>query len=433
MKLYPPTLQKTVSKAEITAKVENKAQRLPDGNGLVLVIQPSGGKLWRYRYYFKKKGNELSLGKYPKVSLKDARALHSDLRNLLSEGINPSEHRKEQKEKQSAIDANSFESVARRWWEHWRPSVTVKTAAYKISRLETYILPAIGSKPITEIRASMIIKQIQKVQDKGKKDLPKRLLNSCNQIFRFAVSHDLVTHNPLASIQPKDILIQYETEHRKRVPIEELPQLLRDIESYQGKVTRYALQIMAYTFTRSRELAEAAWSEFDIDNKTWVIPLTRQTKLKSPLTVHLAEPVIKILRKLQEITGDKKHVFNSELIDGQPFSENTMMNALERLGYKGRMDIHGFRGIARTEINENPRFKYETTIMNTEGEEEKAWINKYSTEQMEVQLGHLIGSETQRAYNSAEHLLDRARMLRDWANYLDALKSGSDALPPSAA
>ncbi len=409
-----------------SSKSKDKPYSLPDGQGLVLYVQPSGAKWWRYRYRYNGKAKMLSMGTYPRVSLKAAREAHASLRKLLSEGIDPSQHRQEQKNQQLTNNLNNFESVAKKWWGHWQAGVTDRHAGYAIRRLEAHILPNLGDRPITEIKSVMVIKEIQKVQDKNLKDLPKRLLIICNQIMRYAVSHDLIDHNPLASIQPRDILKPYEEKHFARVSIEDTPKLLRDIEGYSNPITRYALQVVAYTFVRTDELIAAKWLEFDLPNKVWTIPKQR-TKKKTEHVVMLSNQVISILKKVKVFTGNGQYVFAGNRAD-KPMSNNTMLKALERLGYHKKMTVHGSRGIAATALREESQFKYEVRTRNKAGIEETAMVNKYTNEHIEIQLGHLFGTESQRAYDSARYLSDRARMLRDWANYLDTLKNGSDAL-----
>ncbi len=401
------------------AKPKEKTYSRPDGKGLVLLVKPSGAKWWRFRYRFNGKAKMLSAGVYlpaeachsvntrPTVTLQAAREKQARYRELLAQGIDPSQDRQEQKTQNQIAVSNNLESIARQWWDHWRIGKTARHAGYVIRRLEADVFPTLGRKPITEITASMVIKMVQKAQTRGLKVIPKRILFCCGQIMRYAVSHDLIERDPLASIKPSDVLKASEEIHYARVEIEEVPTLLRKIDEYGGNpITKMALQLMALTFVRTSELIGARWEEIELDKRLWRIPAER-IKKNTPHIAPLSNQAITVLEEIRKLSGGNILLFPGERRENKPISNNTMLKALKRMGYHKKMTGHGFRRIASTELKEK-------------GHNEK---------HIEIQLSHLVGNEVQRAYDSATHLEQRTQMMQDWADYLDALKNGAEVLP----
>ena len=258
------------------AKPKDKRYNLADGKGLVLLVQPDGQKAWRIRYYFNEKEKMLSLGFYPGVSLAAARQEHTRFKELLAKSIDPSENRKEEKQQAAIAAANSFESVARQWWNHWKHDKTERHADYTIRRMETDIFPAIGAKPVNDITAAQLIAMIRKVESRGALDIAKRVLTMCGQVMRYAVAHGLAERNPAADIKPSDVLKPAKKTNHARLSEKELPELLRKIDGYDGQpLTRLAMQLMALTFVRTGELIGARWDEIDLTKREWRIPAER--------------------------------------------------------------------------------------------------------------------------------------------------------------
>ncbi len=395
MKLTDPVIK--------AAKPKNKTYSLADGQGLVLYIQTSGAKWWRYRYRYNEKGQMLSLGVYPDVGLKAARNKHEQLRQILKEGINPSQYRQEQKLLETIIKKNSFESVARLWWDNWKPTRTERHARYIMVRLETDIFPIIGKKPLNEITAPMLVTIIKKIESRGALDIAKRALSTCGQVLRYAVAHGLVERNAAADIKPSDVLKPTKKTNYARLDQKEVPELLRKIDSYSGKpLTKLALLLMSYTFVRTGELIGAKWDEVELDNRMWRIPAKRM-KMKTPHIIPLSNQAISVFKKIKIFSNSSSLVFPSERGQGKSMSNNTILFALYRMGYRSRMTGHGFRGIA-------------STILHEQG---------YSHEHIEIQLAHTKRNAVSAAYDHAVYLEPRAKMMQDWANHLDALKSNS--------
>ncbi|MCB1976386.1 MAG: tyrosine-type recombinase/integrase [Nitrosomonas sp.] len=391
MKLTDPIIK--------AAKPKEKPYKLSDGQGLTLLIQPNGSKWWRYRYRINGKEKMLSIGTYPDVTLKKAREMRVTADDLLKQGIDPSQHRQEQKQIAAIAAENSFESVARQWWNHWKHARTERHADYVIRRLEADIFPVIGNKPIHSITAPTLLMAIKKIESRGALDIAKRALSTCGQVFRYAVGHGLAERNPAADIKPSDVLKPTRKANYARLDQKDLPELLQKIEEYDGQpLTRIALQLMALTFVRTGELIGARWEEIDITAKQWRIPAERM-KMRTPHIVPLSNQSLTLINELRTLALDDILLFPSERRDGKTMSNNTILYALYRLGYHSRMTGHGFRGIA-------------STILHEHG---------YNHEYIELQLAHSPRDAVSAAYNHALYLDQRARMMQEWADYLDEI------------
>ncbi|MBA3755174.1 MAG: tyrosine-type recombinase/integrase [Nitrosomonas sp.] len=393
MKLTDPEIK--------AAKPKEKPYSLPDGHGLVLLVQPSGAKWWRYRYRFNATAKMLSLGTYPEVTLKEARNQQAHFKELQAHNIDPSQHRQEQKQLEAIAAENSFESIARLWWTQWSAARNQRHADYVIRRLDADIFPSIGRKPVAELTAPMLLMAIKKIEARGALDIAKRALTTCNQIMRYAVAHGLAERNPAADIKPSDVLKPTKKTNYASLDQKELPELLQKIETYDGQpLTKLAMKLMAFTFVRTTELIGARWDELELDNKLWRIPAERM-KMKTPHIVPLSDQSIAVLEKIKSLAVDQVLLFPSERRNGKSMSNNTILYALYRLGYHSRMTGHGFRGIA-------------STILHERG---------YNHEHIELQLAHTERNQVSASYNHALYLEPRARMMQDWADYLEAIKA----------
>ncbi|MDR4519643.1 MAG: tyrosine-type recombinase/integrase [Nitrosomonas sp.] len=392
MKLTDPIIK--------AAKPKEKPYKLSDGQGLTLLIQPNGSKWWRYRYRINGKEKMLSIGTYPNVTLKKAREKRVTADDLLKQSIDPSQHRQEQKQIAAIAAENSFESVARQWWNHWKHARTERHADYVIRRLEADIFPVIGNKPIHSITAPTLLMAIKKIESRGALDIAKRALSTCGQVFRYAVGHGLAERNPAADIKPSDVLKPTRKANYARLDQKDLPELLQKIYEYDGQpLTRIALQLMALTFVRTGELIGARWEEIDMTAKQWRIPAERM-KMRSPHIVPLSSQSLTLINELRTLALDDILLLPSERRDGKTMSNNTILYALYRLGYHSRMTGHGFRGIA-------------STILHERG---------YNHEYIELQLAHSPRDAVSAAYNHALYLDQRARMMQEWADYLDEIR-----------
>ncbi len=389
------------------AKAAEKAYSMGDGGGLYLWVKPTGGKLWRWSYRFDGKEKLMSLGKYPDVPLALARERHAEARKLLATGVDPMAQRKAEKTAEKIAVENTFQSVTTQWLEHWEEGKSPRHVDSVRRRMEADILPCLGARPIAEIEAPELVAMANAIQDRGARDIAKRALETVGQVFRYGIAHGYAKRNPATEIRPSDILKSSPKTNYARIDAKELPTLLRRIEVYQGKqVTRLAMKLMSMTFVRTTELIEAKWGEFDLENARWDIPAERM-KMRTPHIVPLARQSLEVLEMLRDFTGSNEWLFPGDLNAAQPMSNNTILAALKRMGYKGRMTGHGFRGLA-------------STILHEQG---------YAHDHIELQLAHAPRNAVSAAYNHALYLEPRAKMMQDWADFLERTQRGGKVLP----
>ena len=371
--------------------------KLTDGMGLYLHIASKGGKLWRYAYRFNGKQKLMALGSYPDVSLEQARKKHQDARKLLADGKDPMAERKADREAQE-VKGTKFEDVFKLWFQKWRVGKAERHIRQTESRVNTDVIPAFGSKLIDDITAADIREMMLAIYNgRGARDIAKRNHETTGQVFRYAVANGIASRNPAADFKPDDILPTVKAENFARIDAKELPTLLAKMDAYVGTaVTKLAMWLLAYTWVRTSELIESEWTEFDLDNARWDIPAKRM-KMDTPHIVPLSRQAVEIVKALKLITGSGKLVFPGDLDKKKPMSNNTILKALERMGYKGVMTGHGFRGLA-------------STVLHEQGFEE---------EHIEVQLAHMKRDKVAAAYNHAKYLKQRTKMMQWWGNYVE--------------
>jgi len=389
------------------SKPTEKAYRLSDGGSLYLWVTPAGGKLWRWAYNHDGKEKLMSFGKYPDVPLALARERHTEARRLLAVGTDPIAQRKADKTAAKSASENSFQMVAGLWFDHWRVDKSRQHVDATRRRMAANIFPLLGARPITEIEAPELVLMVKAIEGRGAADLAKRALENTGQIFRFAIAHGYAKRNPASEIRPADVLRPTHKTNLARIDAKELPDLLRAIEVYRGThVTRLGLKLMALTFVRTSELIGAKWTEFDMDAARWDIPAERM-KMRTPHIVPLAAQAIEVLEMLRTLTGDSEWLFPGDRSAAKPMSNNTILMALKRMGYKGRMTGHGFRGLA-------------STVLHEKG---------YGHEHIELQLAHAPRNAVSAAYNHALYLEPRAKMMQDWADFLEQTLRGGKLIP----
>lgn len=389
----------TAKKIE-SAKTGPKPKRLADGRGLYLYLSPTGGRLWRAKYRYHGKEKLMSFGRFPDVSLAAARERHADALKLLADGADPMEQKKQQKA--AATAKTSFQTVAEQWHEHWSAGKSSRHVDSVLRRLKSDVFPAIGDQAIAEIEAPTLVRLVKAIEARGAYDIAKRALETIGQIFRYAIAHGYASRNPAADIKSRDILKSFPKQNFARIDTKELPSLLRSIEIYQGTPeTRLAMKLMAHTFVRTSELIGARWEEIDFEEKRWNIPAERM-KMKAPHIVSLSSQAIEILEMLQTLTGQGALLFPGERDARKSMSNNTILRALDRMGYKHSMTGHGFRGVA-------------STILHEQG---------FDHQHIELQLAHAPRNAVSAAYNHALYLEPRAKMMQWWSNYLEQQQRG---------
>jgi len=393
-----------------TLKIKNsppkrKPYKIYDSQGLYLLVNRKG-KYFRFNYKLNGKYKTLALGVFPETSLKEARLKRDEARILLSKGVDPSEHKKALKK--SIYGPDTFEAVAREWFEKKVNSWTPGYSRTVIARLEQNIFPWIGHKQISEVSAAELLEALRRIEARGAIETAHRVKQICGQIFRYAIATSRAERDPAADL--KGALTSYKPKRMACITDpRRVGELMRAIDEYKGHfISKCALKIIPYVFVRHAELRYAEWSELDFDKKEWRIPAEKM-KIKRPHIVPLSRQVIEILNEIKPLTGNGKFIFPSLYKKERPLSENTLLVALRRLGYsKEEMCVHGFRSVASTLLHEN------------------GW----PSELIERQLAHLEGNQVKAAYNYADYLPERHKMMQWWADYLDALKENRSIKRP---
>ena len=388
------------------AKPAKQPFRLFDGGGMYLEVAPSGGKWWRLKYRIEGKEKRLSLGVFPDVALAEARSRRDDARKLLADGIDPSAKRQADKREAAGRAANSFEAVAREWYAKQAPTWVATHAIDVLRRLEGNLFPELGALPIAEISAPLLLAAVRRIEDRGARDLAHRVLQVAGQVFRYGIATGRCERD--LSRDLKGALAPHTKRNQAAVTPDELPALLRAIDGYEtigDRQTMLALRLLALTFVRTGELIGSTWDEIDLDGAAWIIPAERM-KMRSEHVVPLSRQAIELLRDLRAIGGDSRYVLPGRNPD-RPISNNTLLFALYRLGYKGKMTGHGFRAVA-------------STVLNEAG---------FRVDVIERQLAHCERNDVRGAYNRAEYLPERRKMMQQWADMVDALAKGAKVIP----
>jgi integrase len=375
-----------------------KLQKLSDGDGLYLFVQPNGARWWRMRYFVNGVEKMLSVGVYPEVSLKEARQRREDIRRKVATKVDPSEGRKAEKRAR----ADTFESVAREWWGKRRKQWSEIYAGAIMTRFEQDVFPFIGKKPVNALAAADFLESLERMQKRGVIETAHKVQTKCSEVMRYAVATRRAERDPVVDL--KGALPPVKHKHYATITYpSEVGALLRAIDGYQGKsrVVECALRLLPLVFVRSSELRYAEWEEFDLSKAQWKIPAERM-KMDFPHIVPLSKQAVGVLRELVPFTGDGGLVFPSVRTVTRPISENTINSALRRMGYtKEEMTGHGFRSMA-------------STLLNEEG---------WHPDAIERQLAHCEEDDVRAAYNYAEYLPERREMMQWWADHLDALRT----------
>ena len=340
------------------------------------------------------------LGGYPAVSLKDARARREEAKGLLAKGIDPSAQKKAAKQEQVTAERDSFENIALDWHRTRLAGFSEKHQGTALYRLNTYILPIIGNKHIARLEAPEILALVKSIEGKGNHETARRVLQIIGQVFRFAIAMGKIKHNIAADLH--GALRPRKVTHRAAVlEKEKVAQLLMAIDDYAGYFPLVcALKLAPMLFVRPTELRCATWQEFDLDAAEWRIPAERM-KMRRTHIVPLSRQALTILKELKKFSGEGQYLFPSTRTETRPISDATMLNALRRMGYqKHEMSVHGFRSIASTLLNELG----------------------YNRDWIERQLAHGDSNGVRAAYNYAEYLPERKRMMQEWSDFLDGLR-----------
>ena len=383
----------------INAKPREKSYKLFDSEGLYLQVNPTGSKCWRLKYRFNKKERTLSFGKYPEVSLSEAREARSVAKKNLSAGQDPNTVKKAKLHQNNVDESNTFEFIATEWHQKYQVKWVDKTSARIISLLKRYIFPFIGNIPITRLEASDVLNAIQKIESQGTVDTAHRALQICGQIFRFSISTDRGSTD--FSLALKGALTPVKVKHHSSITAPaDFARLLLDIDNYEGAyLTKQALKLAPLVFVRQGELRHAEWTEIDFEKREWKIPAEKM-KMRVVHIIPLSKQALRILQDINNQAGASKYLFPCVTSIKRPMSENTVNMALKRMGYKDRHTAHGFRSTA-------------STILHEQG-----WAHDV----IELQLAHKVGNAVAAAYNYATYIPERQKMMQHWADYVDDLR-----------
>lgn len=379
-------------------KPRDKPYRVTDEKGLAIQVQPSGAMWWRFRYRFAGRQKMLSLGTYPDTSLKVARHKRDELRQLVSDGVDPSAKRQSERTAQ----AETFEALASEWLAQARNLDEGTRGQYR-RRLEKYVLPHVGRWPVADVTAPELLKVLRRIEARGTIETAHRVRAVVSRVFRYGVATGRAERDPAADLKGAIAPVKGRN-FAAIVEPRQVGALLRAIDGYQGQPSvMFALKLAPLVFVRPGELRGAEWSEFDLQAEEWRIPAERM-KMEDHHVVPLSRQAIAVLNELRLYTGGRRLLFPSMRSRQRPISENTLNAALRRMGYGTEdMTSHGFRTVASTLLNE------------------LGW----HPDLIELQLAHKPRDKVRAAYNRAERLAERRQMMQAWADYLDGLKAGA--------
>jgi len=390
------------------AKHGEKPIKLADERGLFLLLQPSGGKLWRLKYRIGGKEKKLALGRYPDVSLKEARKRCYEARTLIATGIDPSEQKRADALAAELNSATTCKAIGDEYLNkaarEGREAVTIKKSRWLLSLLE----PTIGKRPIADVTPAELLAALRKVEAKGHLETARRMRSLAGRIFRYAVATARATNDPSAVLRGA-LTAPVVTHHSAVLEPAAVGALLRAIDGFNGQpLTCLALKLAPHLFVRPGEMRRAEWQEFDLDAAIWTIPAPKM-KMRVLHVVPLSTQAIELLRSAHELSGGQQFVFSSLYPGNRPMSENTINAALRRIGYTGKeMTAHGFRAMASTLLNES---------------------GKWNPDAIERALAHKASDAVRGAYHRGAHWAERVEMAQWWSDRLDELREGAVVLP----
>ncbi|ABI39848.1 phage integrase family protein [Shewanella sp. MR-4] len=389
-----------------TAKPRDKEYNLFDGDGLRLRIKPNGSKQWILNYYkpTNRKRANLSLGKYPDLSLANARKLSLEARELIAQNIDPQDARKERQQEVDAIHLHTFYNVAKEWFDMKKDSVSADHAVDTWRSLELHIFPSLSNTPVKDITAPFVIELLRPIEAKGSLETVKRLSQRLNEVMNFATNCGLIKANPLANI--KAAFKKPKKENMASLAPAELPELMRSLSYASIKLTtRCLIEWQLHTMTRPSEAAGARWDEIDLDSRVWTIPAERMKK-KREHRIPLTEQMLVLLDLIKPISGHREYVFPSDREPTKPCNSQTANMALKRMGFAGRLVSHGLRSLASTTLNEQG----------------------FDRDLVEAALSHVEENQVRSAYNRTDYLERRRPMMSWWSGHIEEAARGGSAL-----
>ncbi|MDF1815000.1 MAG: tyrosine-type recombinase/integrase [Verrucomicrobiales bacterium] len=380
-----------------TSKAGSKCIRLKDGNGLFLTIRSNGKKFWQFRYRFLDKEKTLSFGRYPQISIAQARELRFEARRTLAKGIDPSAVKRKEKAVAVFRDRNTFGAITEEWLKlqevKWSPNYLKKT----LCRINNHLLPELKNRPVTSIEPLDLLAVLQKIESKGCKEMSHRVLRIAGAILDYAIITGRTKQNITTGLSKA--LQPYSQTHYPTLGANELPAFIIDLENLDtSEQNLIAFKLLMLTAVRTGELRTAKWIHINLNGREWRIP-AENTKMRTEHVVPLSSQSMGLLNELRDISGDSEWLFPNSRKQVHPvMSENTINNMIHRMGYKGRIVGHGFRSMFSTILNENG----------------------FNRDAIERQLAHMERNKVRAAYNRAEYLPERREMMQWWADFIDS-------------
>jgi integrase len=385
-----------------SAKAQDKDYTLSDGQGLQMRVKTNSSKLWVFKYTqpFTKKRTNISFGKYPEVSLKQARTKRSEARSLLAKDIDPKTHKEEiNNQKKEALE-NTFGVLAEKWLILKRQQVKPETAEKSYQSLTKHILPSLDKVPVQSIKPKLIIDILQPVANKGSLETVKRLCRIINEIMRLAIASGIIEVNYLS-----DVTKLFPAPKKTNMPTIEpkrLPELMSRLSIANiTRTTRCLIEWQLHTMTRPIETATARWEDINLEKKVWVIPAERM-KMKKPHTIPLTPQTLALLEVIHSMSGNREYLFTSHTNPRNHANSATANMALKRMGFAGELVSHGLRALASTTLNEQG----------------------FEPDVIEAALAHIDKNEVRRAYNRAEYLERRRKLMCWWSNHIEESATG---------
>lgn len=383
-------------------KPAEKKIKYPDEKSMYLEVTPSGGMHWRMKFRLNGKENIFSIGTYPETTLAQARRIRDEARLQIKDGVNPNEVKKQKK--LQADESTLFKVLAMQWMQDRKDAITEGTYLRDLSVFEKDLFPALGDMPIDQIKGKDILACAKKIEERGALEMAKRSIPLTGRVFRYAIRKGIIENDPTPHLQ--EALKPRKVKHMARLDISEFPPFLERMDRYHGSIlVKTALQLMTLTFVRTAELINMEWNEIDFDNHLWRIPAYKM-KMVLPHIVPLSRQAVELIEGLRPITGNKKFVFYNHS-KAKPLSNNALLSAIRTMGYMGKMTGHGFRGLASTTLHEQG----------------------YMHDAIEIQLAHTVGNSVSQAYNHAQHLEYRIKMMQEWSDFIDGLRKKIATFP----
>jgi integrase len=381
------------------ARAGDRPRKLFDGDGLYLFLSTTGHRAWRFKYYIDGKEKHLHFGRYPEISLKAARERRLEARRALEMGKDPGAIQKAEQTARS----ETFETLATEWLDMQRNKLTLKTYENKRERFSAFVFPYLGKRPIADIKALDMLAVLKRIEERGRHETAHRVRSECGNVFRYAVVTGRADRDPTVDLRGAIAAVSRRNRPAIVDPLR-IGELMRAIAGYRGDVpTEFALKLLPLTFVRPGELRLAEWSEFNLKAAEWRIPAVRM-KMRELHVVPLSTQALALLKDLHVLTGSGRLVFPSLRSKERAISDNTLNAALRRLGFSGdEMVAHGFRSMASTCLNE------------------QGW----HPDLIELQLAHAERNESRGAYNRAQRLPERRKMMQAWADYLEGLRTAA--------